>query len=72
MLKLVRNAVLTASALLPVAAHAHPGQHHSNLAWSFAHAFTQGDHLLALALWLGAAGCVAYWFRPWRKESWMR
>jgi hydrogenase/urease accessory protein HupE len=71
----VRNSVLAASAVLPVAAQAHPGEHPADLAWSLSHAFTQPDHLLAMAmvaLWLGLAGCVGYWFKPWRKSSWTR
>lgn len=75
MRKLIRNAFSAASVLLPVTAQAHPGPHPADLAWGFAHAFTQPDHLLATAmvvLWLGMAGCVGYWFRPWRTESWTR
>lgn len=73
--KLIRNLFLTASALVPAVAEAHPGAHPADVAWSFAHAFSQPDHLLsmaAVAVWLVMAGCVACWFKPWRMDSWSR
>lgn len=73
--KLIGTLFLTAPVLVPATAEAHPGAHPVDVAWSFAHAFSQPDHLLAMAaviVWLIMAGCVAYWFKPWRKDSWSR
>ncbi|PWB81282.1 MAG: hypothetical protein C3F11_15635 [Methylocystaceae bacterium] len=75
-MKAIRRTVLTAAAsLLPATAMAHPGSHPEDLSWSLLHAFTQPDHLLTMALvvvWAAMVAGVAYWFKPWRVDSWSR
>lgn len=75
MSKVKQVATTIASILLPAAAQAHPGPHREGLDWSLLHAFAAPDHLLTMAsvaAWAAMAVCVAYWFRPWRKDSWSR
>ncbi len=70
-----KTAISIAALLLPATAQAHPGPHHEDLNWSLLHAFTQPDHLLTMALVVGWAAMivsVAYWFKPWRADSWRR
>jgi hydrogenase/urease accessory protein HupE len=73
------NAIRTLTAagltLLPAAAMAHPGTHPDDLGWDLVHAFTQPDHLLAMAFvagWAAMVVAVGYWFKPWRADSWRR
>lgn len=75
MSKVEHAAVTIAATLLPATALAHPGPHRETLDWSLLHAFTEPDHLLtmaSIAIWAAMAVSVAYWFKPWRLDSWSR
>jgi hydrogenase/urease accessory protein HupE len=69
MSKLKQCVVAVGPALIPAAAHAHPGPHKGDLGWTLVHLFGHPDHLMAMAaIALSASILVsaAYWFIPWR------